>query len=68
MKYGTPICRQGTSTARVVVTIEKPGEPVRYVTWRGRNKKAIMRAAKARYEGCTLQFGVVLYTNSYGAH
>jgi len=59
---------QGTSTAHLWVTVEKAGEAARIVKWTGRNANTIKRAAKAKYDGYTLRFGRVYYTNSYGAH
>jgi hypothetical protein len=64
--------KSGTTRARVVVTVEPKDGPAFYKTWTGRTARRIHAAARthyrAKFPGCRVSFGAVVYVNSYGAH
>jgi uncharacterized protein GlcG (DUF336 family) len=66
-RYGTSIV-PGRQRAHVMVTVVEHDGKTRHVTWRGKNKHSIMRAAKRAYPDAKLSFGNVWYETSYGAH
>jgi len=72
MRIGTPMGRQGTSTARVLVSVSTKDGAFFCRWWVGSSVKGIRAKARdkysAEYPGCTVQFGNALWENNYGAH
>lgn len=64
--------RQGTTTYRVSVLVERPDGSCFYRWWSGNSVGAIRRKAwvqyRTEYPGSRVSFGTALASNSYGAH
>ena len=59
----------GNQVGHLSVFVVEPGKLGKYVSWRGKTKKAIVAACKRHYApGTKFTFGNISYTQSWGAH
>lgn len=59
---------QGSSQARVLITIKRKGDLTKVKVWTGRNVARVRKAAKAHYSDSKVTCRLLGYVNSYGAH